>query len=50
LTKIDVASAFKAILDQLAKDPSLAPYNLLFPNDSLENAERGTPLKNQRFS
>jgi len=33
-TKIDVASAFKAILDQLAKDPSLDPYNLLFPNDT----------------
>jgi transposase len=33
-TKIDVASAFKAILDQLAKDPSLDPHNLLFPNDT----------------
>jgi len=33
-TKIDVASAFKAILDQLAKDPFLDPYNLLFPNDT----------------
>ena len=33
-TKIDVASAFKTILDQLAKDPSLDPYNLLFPNDT----------------
>lgn len=33
-TKIDVASAFKTILDQLAKDPSLDPYHLLFPNDT----------------
>jgi transposase len=33
-TKTDVASALKSILDQLAKDPSQDPYNLLFPNDS----------------
>jgi transposase len=33
-TKIDVASAFKTILDHLAKDPSRDPYNLLFPNDT----------------
>ena len=33
-TKIDVASAFRAVLDQLAKDPSLDPYHLLFPNDT----------------
>ncbi len=33
-TKYDVTSAFKAILDQLAKDPSLDPYNLLFPNNT----------------
>ncbi len=33
-TKTDVASVFKAILDQLAKDPSLDPYHLLFPNDT----------------
>ncbi len=33
-TKTDVASAFKAILDQLAKDSSVDPYNLLFPNDT----------------
>jgi len=33
-TKTDVASAFKTILDQLATDPSLDPYNLLFPNDT----------------
>ena len=32
--KIDAASALKTILDQLAKDPSLDPYNLLFPNDT----------------
>jgi len=33
-TKIDVASAFKTILDQLAKDPNLDPDSLLFPNDT----------------
>jgi len=33
-TKTDVASTFKAILDHLAKDPSLEPYNLLFTNDT----------------
>jgi len=33
-TKTDVASAFKTILDQLAKDYSLDPYNLLFPHDT----------------
>ncbi len=33
-TKTNIASAFKAILDQLAKDPSLDPYPLLFPNDT----------------
>jgi transposase len=33
-TKTDAASALKIILDQLAKDPSLDPYNLLFPNNS----------------
>ncbi len=33
-TKADVASALKVILDQLAKDPSLDPYPLLFPNDT----------------
>jgi transposase len=33
-TQTDVTSAFKAILDQLAKDPSLHPYDLLFPNDT----------------
>ncbi len=33
-TKTDAASAFKTILDRLAKDPSLDPYHLLFPNDS----------------
>lgn len=33
-TKTDAASAFKTTLDQLAKDPSLDLYNLLFPNDT----------------
>jgi len=33
-SKIDVTSTFKTILDQLAKDPSLDPYPLLFPNDT----------------
>jgi len=33
-TQTDAASALKTILDQLAKDPSLDPYNLLFPNDT----------------
>ena len=33
-TKTDAASAFKTILDQLAKNPSLDPYPLLFPNDT----------------
>lgn len=33
-TKTDPASALKTILDHLAKDPSLDPYNLLFPNNS----------------
>jgi len=33
-TKTDAASALKTILDQLARDPSLDPYNLLFPNNS----------------
>jgi transposase len=33
-TKTDAGSALKTILDQLAKDPSPDPYNLLFPNDS----------------
>lgn len=33
-TETDVASTFKAILDQLGKDSSLDPYNLLFPNDT----------------
>jgi transposase len=33
-TKTNPATAFKIILDQLAKDPSLDPYHLLFPNDS----------------
>lgn len=33
-TKTDVASALKTTLDQLAKNPSLDPYNLLFPNDT----------------
>ncbi len=33
-TKTDAASAFKTILDQLAKDISSDPYSLLFPNNS----------------
>jgi transposase len=33
-TKTDTASALKTVLDQLAKDPSLDPYNLLFPNNT----------------
>ena len=33
-TKTDAASALKTTLDQLAKDPSLDPYHLLFPNDT----------------
>ena len=33
-TQTDAASAFKMVLDQLARDPSLDPYNLLFPNDT----------------
>lgn len=33
-TKNDVISALKTTLDQLAKDPSLDPYKLLFPNDT----------------
>jgi hypothetical protein len=33
-TNTDAASALKTVLDQLAKDPSLDPYNLLFPNDT----------------
>jgi len=33
-SKIDVTSTLKTILDQLAKDPSLDPYPLLFPNDT----------------
>jgi len=33
-TKTDTASALKTIIDQLAKDPSLDPYNLLFPNNT----------------
>jgi len=33
-TKINVTSAFKIVLDQLAKDPNLDPYSLLFPNDT----------------
>jgi hypothetical protein len=33
-TKTNPAPALKIILDQLAKDPSLDPYHLLFPNDS----------------
>ena len=33
-TKTDVASTLKTSLDQLAKDPSLDPYDLLFPNDT----------------
>jgi hypothetical protein len=32
--KTDVPSAFKTLLDQLAKNPSLNPYDLLFPNDT----------------
>jgi transposase len=33
-TKTHVASALKAILDQLVKDPSLDPYKVLFPNNT----------------
>jgi transposase len=33
-TKTDTASGLKMILDQLAKDSSLDPYNLLFPNNT----------------
>lgn len=33
-TKTDVASALKTTLDQLAKDPSLDPFKLLFPNNT----------------
>jgi transposase len=33
-TQTDAASALKTILDQLAKNPSLDPYILLFPNDT----------------
>ena len=33
-TQTDAASALKTILDQHAKNPSLDPYNLLFPNDT----------------
>ncbi len=33
-TKTDAASALKAILDQLAKNPSVDPYHLLFLNDT----------------
>ncbi len=33
-TKTDAASALKIILDQLANDPSLDLYHLLFPNNS----------------
>ena len=33
-TKTDVASALKTVLDQFSKDPSLDPYELLFPSDT----------------
>jgi transposase len=33
-TKTDTACAFKTVLDQLARDPSLDPYDLLFRNNT----------------